>query len=126
MSNKKLPYHTIPPPYPIVAERMISLHARMTNATLLKRMIRGKTQSQTESLNSTIWARCPKITFLGKDRIEAAIGSSIGKFNIGAQHLVDVKNQLWIDISVSNIDSVRQKDKKYLILQQKSASTAAK
>ena len=111
---------------PIVAERMIPIYERMTNNTLLKRMTHGKTQNQNESLNSTIWARCLKTTFLGKDRIEAAIGSSIGKFNVGAQHLVDVMNQLWIDISVVTIDGVRQKDKRRLQSAAKSATPAAK
>ena len=42
----------------------------------------------------------------------------MGKFNVGAQHLVDVMNQLWIDISVVTIDGVRQKDKRRLQNQQ--------
>ena len=71
-----------------------------------------KHKIKNEALNSIIWTRCPETTVPGKDKIEAATGSSRGIFNIGAQPLVDVINQPWIDMSVVTIDGVRQKDKK--------------
>ena len=111
---------------PNVAEKMIPIYERMTSETLLRRMTHGRTQNQNESLNSTIWARCSKTAFMGKERIEAAIGSAVGKFNVGAQNLIVVMNQLWVDISLVTINGVRQKDEKRLKSAAKSATPRAK
>ena len=63
---------------------------------------------------------------MGKERIEAAIGSAVGKFNVGAQNLIVVMNQLWVDISLVTINGVRQKDEKRLKSAAKSATPRAK
>ena len=98
----------------------------MTSETLLRGMTHGRTQNQNESLNSTIRARCSKTAFMGKERIEADIGSAIRKFNVGAQNLIVVMNQLWVDISLVTINGLRQKDEKRLKSAAKSATPRAK
>ena len=39
---------------------------RLTNEDILQRCLKGFTQNQNESLNDTVWNRCPKIGFCGQ------------------------------------------------------------
>ena len=104
---------------------MIPIFEHMTSKTLLKRMTHGRTQNQNEFLNSTIWARCTKTAFMGKERNEAAVGSTVGKVNVVAQNHIVVRNLLWVDISLVTINGVRQKDQKRLKSAAKSATQRA-
>ena len=52
----------------------------------------GMTQNQTESLNSTVWAQCPKQVFCGIHRLKLSVCNAVCTLNSGAQsrrHLLD-------------------------------------
>ncbi|GFR82598.1 hypothetical protein ElyMa_005956200 [Elysia marginata] len=44
----------------------------------------GKTQNSNESLHSVIWAKCPKHTFSGLQRIKIGVTVAVGEYNMGS------------------------------------------
>lgn len=77
-----------------VARAIYPIYERMSDLNLLRRMQHGLTQNANESLNSVIWARCPKTTFVGASRVKAAVASAVSHFNQGSSHLSQVMKQL--------------------------------
>ena len=77
-----------------VARTIHKIYERMSDPNLLKRIQHGQTQNANESLNGTIWARCPKTVFVGARRIHSAIASAVSHFNQGASHLTQVMKHL--------------------------------
>ena len=68
------------------------IFARLSSHTLLPHCKREMTQNQNKSLNSTVWAQCPKRVFCGINRLKLSVCDAICTFNSGDQsrrHLVD-------------------------------------
>ena len=61
------------------------IFARLSSDTLLSHCKSGMTQNQNESLNNTVWARCPKRVFCGIHRLRLSVCDAICTFNSGAQ-----------------------------------------
>ena len=53
---------------------------------------------QNESLNATIWKRCPKEKFFGVEAVRTAVASAITSWNIGANSLLGILNALDLEI----------------------------
>ena len=79
-----------------VALAIKPVYERMTDPALLTRVQHGNTSNANESLNSTIWLRCPKTVFVGLDRVKAAVASAISHFNQGTSHVSQVMAHLHI------------------------------
>ncbi|XP_025097592.1 uncharacterized protein LOC112565918 [Pomacea canaliculata] len=77
-----------------VARAIYPIYERMSDPNLLRRMQHGKTQNANEALNATIWARCPKTTFVGATRVKSAVASAVSHFNQGSAHLSQVIKHL--------------------------------
>lgn len=93
-----------------VAEKMVTIYKRMSDETLLRRMIHGGTQNTNECLNSTIWARCPKTSFLGLKRVQGSVARAVCIFNEGAHELVGLMNKMYMDISYDTLKLLAEKD----------------
>lgn len=91
-SHKDHPTHTLPSHE--LAKKMVPVYKRMSDQSLLTRMVHGCTQNTNECLNSQIWRRCPKTVFMGKRRMDGAVANAVGVFNEGATELVQLMNKL--------------------------------
>ena len=70
-------------------------------------MIHGGTQNTNECLNSQLWVRCPKTSFMGKRRVEGAVAQAVGVFNTGATDLARVMNRMWMDVFTTSVQLMR-------------------
>lgn len=55
----------------------------LSDPSLLKRCLHGKTQNVNESFNNIIWSRIPKNTFVGIDILELGVYDSVVTWNDG-------------------------------------------
>ncbi|RUS69872.1 hypothetical protein EGW08_022368 [Elysia chlorotica] len=67
-----------------VAPHVRKVYERLTDPELLGRCLLGKTQNTNESLHSVIWAKCPKHTFSGLNRVKIGVTLAAGEFNMGS------------------------------------------
>ncbi len=93
-----------------VAEQMVPVYRRMSDESLLKRMQHGGTQNTNECLNSVIWSRCPKTTFVGKRRVEAAVGMAVTSFNEGASAISTAMDSLWMESTAVTLTAIKEED----------------
>ena len=68
-------------PLKLVAE-LKPIFARLSDDTLLKKCLHGKTQNQNESFNRTIWDRIPKGKYVGKETFEVGVYDAVANFNM--------------------------------------------
>ena len=66
----------------------------LSDGTLLKRCLHGKTQNNSEALNGLIWKKLPKDIFAGRDVLEIDVSSAIINFNDGFCGLIDILGAL--------------------------------
>lgn len=79
---------------PHVVAAVVPVYQRLASNELLERCTKGKTQNSNESVHSVIWKKCPKETFVSKKKIEIAVVSAIGEFNMGCEVNQIVKEKL--------------------------------
>ena len=60
----------------------------LSDEKLLTRCVQGATQNPNESINSLVWARCPKHKFNGAGPVKFAAASAVVAFNGGAERKV--------------------------------------
>ena len=82
-------------PLPIIAKGK-PIYQRLSDKTLLKKCLHGKTQNQNESLNALVWQRVPKEVFVAKETIEIGLYGAIAHFNNGAQTVLSLYKALGI------------------------------
>ncbi len=109
-----------------VAEKLVPVYRRMSDDNLLKRMQHGGTQNTNECLNSVIWSRCPKTVFVGKQRVEAAVGMAVSTFNEGASAITDVMQNLWLESTVITLEAIKAEDAKRMAKADAAATSSAK
>lgn len=68
------------------------------------------TQNQNESINGTLWRRCPKNKFCGKQKLELAVSETVSEFNRGAISSVTLQEDLGVHVSHNNIKSATKID----------------
>lgn len=66
-----------------LALKIKAVYNRLTEDSLLRRCLQGKTQNPNESIHSRIWTLCPKIKSLGKVTLDFAVAQSVLNYNIG-------------------------------------------
>ena len=69
----------------IFKEELKHTFDRLSSSEILSTCQRGLTQNQNESLNSVVWARCPKRLFCGVHRYKIAVSDAVSQFNDGVQ-----------------------------------------
>lgn len=69
-------------PTPII-EEIRPIFQDLSHTDLLRRCLHGGTQNANESLNSIIWSRVPKSTFVMKQSFEFGVNEAVACYNIG-------------------------------------------
>ena len=92
-----------------VAQQLLPLYRRMSCNTLLSKVLQGKTQNN-ESLNSMIWAHCPKTVFVGKRRIDSAVATAVCKFIRGNLFLAELMDTMLLQPSEFTINFLEATD----------------
>ena len=59
----------------------------LSNDTLLKKCLHGKTQNENEALNNLIWTKCPNVE---REVLEMGVSSAVINFNNGACGILNV------------------------------------
>lgn len=95
-----------------VAQKMVAVYKRMSDHSLLQRLLHGGTQNNNECLTAQIWLRCPKTVFMGRKRVEGAVARAVSIFNEGATELVAIMNKLWVDVSLHTLQKLAKGDEK--------------
>ena len=93
-----------------IALKLIPVYRRMSEESLLKRMMHGGTQNTNECLNGMIWARCPKTTFMGLRRVQSAVARAVCVFNEGATEVISVMGIQGIEIATPSLKILAKKD----------------
>ena len=109
-----------------VAHKMIAVYRRMSEESLLKRMMHGGTQNTNECLNAMIWNRCPKTSFMGFRRVKGAVSRAVCIFNEGANALIDVMNNLYIDVCHLTLKLLADRDERRMAQGDAAASADAR
>lgn len=81
-------YNTCLPP--VFRDVLKPIFDDLSKDSLLNRCLLGLTQNQNESINGVLWKFCPKITFVGRSKLELGVYQTIGKFNSGASFVSDL------------------------------------
>ncbi|KAJ8887125.1 hypothetical protein PR048_013340 [Dryococelus australis] len=67
----------------VVVEEMKSLFRDLSEPELLKKCLHGRTQNPNESVNSVIWNRLPKTTFIRVRTLYFGVWDAVASFNEG-------------------------------------------
>lgn len=94
-----------------VVSKILPVYQRLASDEILKKCTAGKTQNNNESFHNSIWRFCPKDTFLSKKRVEFAVLSGIGQFNMGCVKNLSLKE---IDINSPSISIAKKRDQRRL------------
>ena len=73
---------------------MSIVYARLSEDSLLRKCLDGKTQNQNEAFNGMIWQRIPKSTFVGANSFKLGVYDAVAHFNIGGKATVKVLEAL--------------------------------
>ena len=79
-----------------VAQEMIPIYKRMSDAHLIKRMEKGKTQNSNECLQCYL-VKVSENSFIGKHKLHGAAASAVAVFNEGSIKLSQVMERLVIE-----------------------------
>ena len=79
---------------------------------LLERCVRGATQNRNESINSMVWARCPKHKYHGAKFVRCAVASAVCHFHSGAASRIRIMKRLSIPAGKCTKRASAEKDKR--------------
>ena len=101
----------------------------LSDEKLLARCVQGATQNPNESINSLVWARCPKHKLNGTGPLQFAAASAVLAFiiyNGGAERQVQLQNSLGAPISGGSVKTFLKRDKCRVKKSQKAVDTKQK
>ena len=67
-----------------VGRKLVPIFQRLTEDGLLQRCKRGATQNPNEALHNVLWRFCPKVKYVGRRSLEAAMCMALCQFSKGA------------------------------------------
>ena len=105
---------------------MTPLYSRLSDPELLKRCVPGLTQNQNESLNATIWKRCPKEKNFGAKFVNRAVASATLAWNTGAKSQIRVLTALSLPVFPFTRTAAISKDLKRVYYAKQQLSTEKK
>ncbi|XP_052130897.1 uncharacterized protein LOC113206150 isoform X2 [Frankliniella occidentalis] len=73
---------------------LLPVYKRLSSDELLERCAKGQTQNANEALHSVIWKKCPKHTFVSKNRLEYGITQGVAEFNMGIVALQTMRAEI--------------------------------
>ena len=83
----------------------------LSHPNLLKRCLHGKTQNPNESINSVIWNRMPKSTFVGCQTLQLGVTDAVICFNDGSVTKCNVLERLGIKPGKFMVEGLTEIDK---------------
>ena len=96
----------------VFRDELSPIFERLSSKTLLQRCMKGFTQNQNEALNNMLWAKCPKRVFVGRTKLESAVGSSVLLWNKGAASMGSVLEAVGIkDLGFNTAAGYRSENK---------------
>ena len=93
-----------------VVAKVKPIYTRLSEVSLIKKCLHGKTQNQNEVLNGMIWNRIPKEVFVGRNLLEFGMFDAISHFNIGSKTIIQLFAQLNIPIGKYTEEGCRYMD----------------
>ena len=93
---------------PIFREELKGLFERLSDKNLLQRCLKGYTQNQNESINNSLWVKCPKRVFVGSHRLETATAITVLIWNRGAASMGSVLERIGVeDLGINTMTGYR-------------------
>ena len=96
----------------IFRDELRPIFNRLSSDAVLGSCQRGLTQNQNESLNNTVWSRCPKRVYCGLNRLTISVCEAIITFNSGACAKSNIFFDLGLTTSANLNASFKCEDKK--------------
>jgi hypothetical protein len=81
---------------PEIADHLLNVYDRMTQADLLERCSRMMTQNANECFNAQVWRKCPKTEATSLRSVETACALALIEFNLGPNGYLRVLDELGI------------------------------
>lgn len=116
--------NSIPVP---VMEAMKPTFKALSDPSLLRKCLHGKTQNVNESFNNIIWSRIPKNNFVGRKTLELGVYDSIITFNDGNIGRIKLLKELgFTDYGVNTINALKSADEERVRKADRAAMDATK
>lgn len=96
-------------PTPII-EEIRPIFQDLSHTDILRRCLHGGTQNANESLNSIIWSRVPKSTFVMKQSFEFGVNEAVACYNIGNIAKCQILKKLGFSPGKNCIEVMRKAD----------------
>ena len=109
---------------PDVFQATVPIYKCMSSPVPLSKTAHGKSRNANESLNILIWVHCPKETFVGKDRLTAAVAEAAAKFNGGNSHIAQVLDFMNIPANANTLSALEATDTVRIKKAQRAAAAA--
>lgn len=122
----KLPYsHKNSVPVPIM-DFIKPVFKSLSDRSLLRKFLHGQTQNPNESVNSVIWARLPKIGFVGIKTLHLGVYDTVSTFNCGNVTKCMILQKLGITIGKNTIAIMKEVDKRRIVDSMRNSSEMKK
>ena len=82
----------------------------LSSDELLSKCVHGGTQNTNESFHNCIWLRCPKATFVSRDRLELAVADATIVYNDGKLARLAIFKELGLDTTSFLVDGLQKLD----------------
>lgn len=99
---------------PEVMKKVKTVFARLSEPSLLKKCLGGKTQNANEAFNSVIWKFCPKTSGSGRKIVDISANEAIISFNEGSTGRLQTLSQLGFAIGQYSVTAMRKADERRL------------
>ena len=109
-----------------IKEVLYPIFKELSSDELLSKCLHGLTQNANESLQSMIWDKCPKNTFLNKRVLEIGIFSAVIEFNDGQTGLMKVVESLGMESGSCMLNGYSTPDRERIAAMSKKESESAK
>ena len=110
----------------VIRDKIIPIFKELSNDSLLRKCLHGKTQNNNESINGVIWKRCPKDVFVGRNTLEIAVASAVISFNDGVFGILRVLDLLDISPGKYSLKFCNAKDTKRVVEMNRKSTAAVK
>lgn len=98
----------------------------LSNPTLLRRCLHGKTQNPNESFNNVVWSRIPKRVFVGIDTLKIGVWNAVVTYNSDYLGRIKVLQDLAGDAGPNCVVGLKVLDKQRLRRADKQAEELVK
>lgn len=109
-----------------IMEAIKPIYRDLSQPSLLKKCVHGKTQNVNESLNNCIWERIPKNVFVGVQTLRIGVFDAVLSFNDGAMARTKVLNKMGIVVGSNCMKALRSIDNTRIFYANRAAAAMTK